>query len=244
MNAGIRRRLRTRLVPVDPDREHPTLNQSAEDLSRQIKLESAGASFLVFRDRSGAQEVVDLTGMTQLTVGRLADNGISLGDDQVSRIHAELERVGESWMVADHGVSTNGTFVNGRRVSGKALLGDRDLITVGRTDILFRAPAPRGEVDPTEASNDTAVAQSLTSLQRQILVELCRPFGDGDSSAVPSTNPEIATRLHLSLDAVKGHLRVLFERYGLADLPQNQKRRRLADKAMRSGAVRPRDLAP
>ncbi len=228
---------------MDPERKHPTLNQTAADLSRQIKLESAGASFLVFRRRDGVQVVVDLTGMTHLTVGRLAENGISLEDDQVSRIHAELERVGDAWMVADHGVSTNGTFINGRRVSGKALLSDRDLISIGRTDILFRAPAIGDGVVPTEAADETSVAQSLTDLQRRILVELCRPFGDGDSSAVPATNPQIADRLHLSLDAVKGHLRVLFERYELEALPQNQKRRRLADKALRSGAVTPRDLA-
>lgn len=229
---------------MDPKRAHPTLNQSATELSRQIKLESAGASFLVFRRPDGMQVALDLTEITHLTVGRLEDNGISLDDDQVSRIHAELERVGDAWMVADHGVSTNGTFVNGRRVSGKALLSDRDLISIGRTDILFRAPATGDKVEPTEAADETAVAQSLTDMQRRILIELCRPFGDGDSSAVPATNPRIADRLHLSLDAVKGHLRVLFARYGLEDLPQNQKRRRLADKAMRSGAVTPRDLTP
>lgn len=219
------------------------MNQSAAELSRQIKLESTGASFVVYRGRDGEQVVQDLTPFTQLTVGRLEENGICLDDDQVSRIHAELERVAGTWTVADHGVSTNGTFVNGRRVSGKALLADRDLISIGQTHILFRAPVTGSEIDPTEAADETAVAQSLTDLQRRILVELCRPFRDGDPSAVPATNPQIAERLHLSLDAVKGHLRVLFERYGLGDLPQNQKRRRLADKAMRSGAVTPRDLA-
>ncbi len=59
---------------------------------------------------------------------------------------------------------------------------------------------------------------------------------------MPATNKEIAERVFLSVDAVKGHLRVLFDRFGLADLPQNEKRARLTEAALRSGAVRISDL--
>ena len=48
--------------------------------------------------------------------------------------------------------------------------------------------------------------------------------------------------MHLSVDAVKAHLRGLFERFGLEDLPQNQKRGRLAATALVSGLVTPRDF--
>ena len=60
-----------------------------------------------------------------------------------------------------------------------------------------------------------------------MLVALCRPLKDS-AYAAPATNKDIADEVHLSVDAVKAHLRVLFERFGLDDLPQNQKRARLA----------------
>ena len=50
--------------------------------------------------------------------------------------------------------------------------------------------------------------------------------------ATPATNKQIADEVFLSVDAVKGHLRTLFERFELGDLPQNQKRLRLVELTM------------
>jgi DNA-binding NarL/FixJ family response regulator len=50
--------------------------------------------------------------------------------------------------------------------------------------------------------------------------------------AVPATNREIADAVGLSVDAVKGHLRVLYARFGLDALPQHEKRVRLAELAL------------
>jgi DNA-binding NarL/FixJ family response regulator len=72
-------------------------------------------------------------------------------------------------------------------------------------------------------------------------VALCRPLNDA-SSAVPATNRQIAEEVFLSVDAVKAHLRILFERFGLGGLPQNEKRARLAQAALAAGAVTPRDF--
>jgi DNA-binding NarL/FixJ family response regulator len=74
-----------------------------------------------------------------------------------------------------------------------------------------------------------------------VLVELCRPLA-GEESAAPATNDQIAAELVLSLSAVKGHLRVLFTRFGLEEAPQNQKRLLLAERALSSGAVRTDEL--
>ena len=59
---------------------------------------------------------------------------------------------------------------------------------------------------------------------------------------MPATNREIAETLFLSVDAVKAHLRVLFERFGLQELPQNQKRASLAATALLNGIVKAHDL--
>jgi len=222
---------------------NPTYQQSAAELQRQIELERAGEPFLVHRDDGGIQHLSPLEGRERLTVGRDETVDIELSDDeQVSRVHAELELIGGSWVVVDDGLSTNGTFVNDERVGSRRRLADRDLIRVGDTGLLFRDPAAAERPAGTVAAVGTTAAQELTDAQRKVLVELCRPYGTGEKFTTPATNREIADRVFLSVDAVKGHLRVLFDRFGLADLPQNEKRARLAEQALRSGAVRAADL--
>jgi pSer/pThr/pTyr-binding forkhead associated (FHA) protein len=66
-------------------------------------------------------------------IGRL-DAGIRLDDDEVSRYHAII-RVGDGAAdITDLG-STNGTFVDGQRLTGRARLTDGSLIRVGRTEL-------------------------------------------------------------------------------------------------------------
>jgi pSer/pThr/pTyr-binding forkhead associated (FHA) protein len=222
---------------------NPTYGQSAGELQRQILLEREGAPFLVYRLPDGEQKLESLADRERLTIGRDGPVDVALtGDEQVSRLHAELELIGGSWLVVDDGLSTNGTFVGDERVGSRRRLADRDVIRVGDTGILFRDPAAAEGAGETVAAVGTSVVQTLTDTQRGVLIELCRPYGTGEQFATPATNREIAERVYLSVDAVKGHLRVLFERFGLSDLPQNEKRARLAEQALRSGAVRAGDL--
>jgi pSer/pThr/pTyr-binding forkhead associated (FHA) protein len=66
-------------------------------------------------------------------IGRV-DAGILLDDDEVSRYHA-IVRVGDGGAdITDLG-STNGTFVDGRRLTGRAPLVEGSLIRVGRTEL-------------------------------------------------------------------------------------------------------------
>jgi hypothetical protein len=68
-------------------------------------------------------------------IGRGAENGIRLdGDDFVSSRHALIEPRADGLWVSDAG-STNGTFVNGARVTDWRLLLKGDVISVGRTDL-------------------------------------------------------------------------------------------------------------
>jgi pSer/pThr/pTyr-binding forkhead associated (FHA) protein len=222
---------------------NPTYGQSAQELKRQIELERDGAPFLVYRLPGGEQRLQPLGDRERITIGRDGAVDVALtGDEQVSRLHAELELVGGSWLVVDDGLSTNGTFVGDERIGSRRRLADRDLIRIGDTGILFRDPAATEGPGETVAASSTTAAQQLTDTQRRVLVELCRPYGTGEQFATPATNKEIAERVFLSVDAVKGHLRVLFDRFGLADLPQNEKRTKLAEAALRSGAVRSSDL--
>jgi len=73
----------------------------------------------------------------RFVVGRSRECDIRLDDGNVSRRHFELVQEGPTaWAVADLG-STNGTELNGRRVSGRKRVADGDRITAGGTELVF-----------------------------------------------------------------------------------------------------------
>ena len=72
-----------------------------------------------------------------LTIGRLPESNIVLADPNVSRAHAEIRPRGVGYVVVDLG-STNGTRVNGARVSEQQLA-DGDEIAFGNTRMRFEA---------------------------------------------------------------------------------------------------------
>ena len=216
--------------------------ETARELKARIEAERRGSPFLVYRDAEGRQLIRELDGGDRLTVGRSEAAEVSLEfDPEVSRVHAELERLGDDWTVDDDGLSRNGSFVNGERVVGRRRLRDGDALRFGDTVVLFRSPAQAGgeETAPTTGRPDVS---RVTQTQRRVLVALCRPFREGSEFASPATNKQVADEVFLSVDAVKANLRALFETFGVGDLPQNQKRVRLAELALRSGVISPRDL--
>ena len=70
------------------------------------------------------------------TIGRLADRHLMLDDVGVSRVHAEIRRSSDTFVIADVG-SVNGTVVNGRR-EVQRVLEDGDVIRVGGVELTFR----------------------------------------------------------------------------------------------------------
>src|ERR1700748_1467839 len=77
----------------------------------------------------------------------------------------------------------------------------------------------------------------LTDTQARILAALCRPISEGDDFATPATNQEIADAVFLSVDAVKGHLRALYRKFGIEDVPQSERRARRVELAVAGGYV-------
>jgi hypothetical protein len=203
------------------------------EVKHRLDAERAGAPFVLFRDETGAEHVFRLLGA--VTIGRRPERDIALTwDSEVSRLHAQLEPVGPDWTVVDDGLSRNGTFVNGERVNGRRRLRDGDRLVLGETPIVFRAPR---DVSDSTAAVTIEHTVPLTETQRKILISLCRPL-NASAYATPATNKDIAAEVHLSVDAVKAHLRAIFERFGLDELPQNQKRARLAATALVNGVVK------
>ena len=230
-----------------PGREVPSgssrVLQTPAELKAVIEAERAGTPFLVYRDAPGEQHILVLPDDdARVTVGRSLANAICLDwDGEVSRLHAELERVGGDWTVSDDGLSRNGTFLAGERISGRRRLRDGDVVRCGGTTITFREPKATSSAE-TSVAADAVDAASLSPAQRRVLVALCRPFKDGGGYMTPATNAQIADELFLSVDAIKTHMRALFAKFGVEDLPQNQKRVRLVELALTSGIVATRDL--
>jgi pSer/pThr/pTyr-binding forkhead associated (FHA) protein len=216
---------------------------SAVELQQRIAAERRGVPFLIYRDGEGTQQLLllDEPG-SSLSVGRAADTDIRLGwDTEVSRLHAQLERVAGTWTVVDDGMSRNGSFVNGERIAGRRRLSDGDTMQFGDTAVVFRSPLD-GDTSVTAVSERAGLAVGVSDAQRRVLVALCRPFKDASAFAAPATNQEIADELFLSVGAVKTHLRALFSRFGIEDLPQNQKRLRLVEIGFQTGLVAEHDL--
>lgn len=208
------------------------------ELKARLEAERRGTPFLLYFDGAGHQVLHELG--EPITVGRGADCDVALGwDREVSRLHAQLEHVGAHWVLVDDGLSRNGSYVGGERVVGRRVLKDGDRLVFGETPVIYRAPATAG-ASSTVGVTTSPAAVNLTPTQRRILVALCRPVRDS-AFATPLTNKEIADEVALSVDAVKAHLRTLFDRFGLEDLPQNQKRARLAAIALLQGIVTQRD---
>jgi FHA domain len=213
---------------------------SASELKQMLAAERTGEAFLVFRDADGHLCLFTAGGRRESNIGRRAEMHLSLPwDNEISGLHAEVHHVGREWAIVDDGLSMNGTFVNGQRINGRQRLRDGDRVRIGRTLLAYRA-AQATLVDETISAAAEPPPQ-LTDTQRRVLVALCRPYRHG-GYATPATNQEVADEVFLSVDAVKMHLRALFARFDLADLPQNQKRATLAERALQRGAITFRDL--
>lgn len=68
-----------------------------------------------------------------LTIGRNPENQLVIDDPTVSSQHAVIERIGDGYQIRDLN-STNGVFVNGKRLSSSEI-GEEDLIVIGTHDL-------------------------------------------------------------------------------------------------------------
>jgi DNA-binding SARP family transcriptional activator len=125
-----------------------------------------------WRDPEGAAHQLDLdAGPAQVSIGRHAGNDVALPwDHEVSRVHARLERMGADWTLRDDGLSHNGTWVNGERLTGIRRLLDGDVVRVGRTTLTVRASARAESPSPRGASGGIAAADA------RVVVRLCGPL--------------------------------------------------------------------
>ncbi|MEU7700297.1 MULTISPECIES: DUF1707 and FHA domain-containing protein [unclassified Streptomyces] len=75
--------------------------------------------------------LLPLPGPHPLRIGRDPVNGLRLSHETASRLHAELSMQSGMWVLRDLG-STNGTTVNGRRVTGAVVVRSGDVVGFGQ----------------------------------------------------------------------------------------------------------------
>jgi hypothetical protein len=221
--------------PIEPHGSTP------QELKDRLEAEQSGRPHLIYRDGDRRQVIHFLpAGGPPVTVGRAVDRDISLRwDAEVSRLHARLEAADADWLIVDDGLSRNGTFLNRERVVGQRRLSNADEIRVGRTMLVFIARRLPGAT--TRPGGAALLRETVTDADRRVLVALCRPLKE-PGQTLPATNKAIADELHLAVPTVKKRLSALFIRFRLDDLPQSQKRSRLAVIAFETGIVTARDF--
>ena len=213
--------------------------QTARELQEIIHAERRGEPFFFYRDGDAGQVLFFPGGVAHISVGRSPANDIPLEfDESVSGVHARLSKVGDAWLVEDDGISRNGTFLNGLRLRGQQRLRDRDWIRFGRTTLVYRSPSDEAAAETHAAVTEEPV--QVTEAQRRVLVALCRPVIEGEST-VAATTVQIADELVVSTETVKSHLHDLFSRFDLGDSPSREKRQLLVEKAIQLGTISERD---
>ena len=109
---------------------------AAEAAELRAQLPVRPAAFRVL-EGPGLRTGSTLTIGSATVVGRDAGSGIRLdGDDFASSRHASIEPGADGVWVEDLG-STNGTFVNGERITGRTLVRAGDAVRIGQTELVL-----------------------------------------------------------------------------------------------------------
>ncbi len=218
------------MAPEDPHRPHASTPAELKAVADMIR---SGGPFVTWRVDTGLNlRPLDPTA-ERTTIGRSPASAIILNDSEASWLHAEITRIDEAWLIVDTG-STNGTFVDGRRVHARARLHNEDRIVIGDTMLVFHLPGER--LVPTKRAGRVIERRDLSDIEFHVLTALCRPIVVGGSRD-PAPNLAIQAEVHMTLGGVKRCLTRLFGIYGIESA---SKRQALADAAINSGVVGPR----
>lgn len=96
-------------------------------------------------------------------IGRSAENDLRIADDSVSGAHATLLRRGALWHLIDL-ASTNGTFVDGKRIDNEAVMQGPAELRFGGVKLMFRPSAKPAEV---ESNGDQTKPETPTPRREQ-----------------------------------------------------------------------------
>jgi pSer/pThr/pTyr-binding forkhead associated (FHA) protein len=103
-----------------------------------------------------------------ITIGRGRRNDIIIQDNEVSRTHCRLMRVLDDYEIHDL-ESTNGTFVNGQRITGTGwLLSGRSVVELGDSITLEYLPS---EIEPVKTGGATKMLRAIAEIPYYLVIE-------------------------------------------------------------------------
>lgn len=148
-----------------------------------------------------------------ITIGRGSQADLVIRDDIASRLHAEILRLEVEGAIAEYYVndlgSTNGTYLNGTKITGQQLLEDGDKVKVGNHLMKF-AMLDEFEAEFQEKLHQMTQHDELTGLRsrRSLFADLDRRI----TQEARNANPQPITVMMMDLDFFKrvndgrGHL--------------------------------------
>ena len=155
---------------------------SAKDLAAAAMPEAVGHYIVVTADGVPPRRVE--LGAEPLTVGRDARQALTLADTEVSRLHAQVSLVEGKATVEDMG-STNGTFLDGTRLSEPAALQDGSVVRIGSHLLTYERRSRR------EVERHKELDRDLKKASKYVFSLLPAPLTEGKVQTewlfVPST---------------------------------------------------------
>ena len=100
-------------------------------------------------------------GRLRITIGRSARNDLCIPDPFASRVHAEVRREGDEYLLQDLG-SANGTLYNGATVDGAVHLTSGGRIQIGETEIIFDDGSYNSSMGATMITDNTSSLPEAT----------------------------------------------------------------------------------
>ena len=119
-----------------------------------------------------------------LVIGRDASCDVVVTNKDVSRRHAEIVPTSTGYVVVDS--STNGTFVNGQRVTSQMVLARADVVRVGTSEFRFYADSASAAAPPPPAS---AAPEAAPGALRRLADTLMGVRGAKPAAPAPPPTP-------------------------------------------------------
>jgi predicted component of type VI protein secretion system len=122
----------------------------------------------------------------EIYLGRDITNDIVINDPEISRKHARLTLQSEGYLLEDLG-STNGTFVDGKRITGPHILGAGEVIMLGdNVSLVYEAIS---DYDPEATVAVAPDEVPMTAPQAPMTTEPLPDFGPPATGQMPAQPP-------------------------------------------------------
>ena len=104
-------------------------------IDEKVRESSQGVLILVSKGKKQAWQCVELPKQGAFTVGRGTENSLTLQNVNISRSHAVIE-TGTQPFITDNR-STNGTYLNGDRISNRQRIREKDVVSIAGTKMVY-----------------------------------------------------------------------------------------------------------